>query len=98
MEYSDTLQLFEQTFDFPADRSAVVEQLGDVELGTPAGESTTVAEVLHRTDESSYASPDDLYASLVGNLEDGFVGRKYYDDRAGIEAGVDEVRGENVSF
>jgi hypothetical protein len=98
MEYSDTMQLFEQAFDFPADRTTVVEQLGEVELATPAGESTTVGAVLHRTDESSYASPDDLYASLVGNLEDGFVGRKYYDDRAGIEPGVDEVRGENVSF
>ncbi|MFC7019412.1 MULTISPECIES: hypothetical protein [Haloarcula] len=98
MEYSDTMQLFEQTFEFPADRTTVVGQLGEVELVTPAGESTTVSDVLHRTDESSYVSPNDLYASLMGNLEDGFVGRKYYDDRAGVEVGVDDVRGEDVSL
>lgn len=98
MRYSDTMQLFEQTFEFPVEREAVVEQLGGIELTKPAGETTTVGEVLQRTGEQSYESPDGLYASLVGNLEDGFIGRKYYDDRAGSESGLEDSRGENVSF
>ncbi|WP_135306413.1 DUF5789 family protein [Haloarcula amylovorans] len=98
MRYSETLQLFEQAFTFPADRDTVLKQLGAVELMTPAGDTVTLREVLERTDEAIYHTPDELYSSLVGNLEDGFIGRKYYDDRAGIEAGVDDVRTEDVSF
>ncbi|MBX0298052.1 hypothetical protein [Haloarcula nitratireducens] len=98
MRYSETQQLFEQAFTFPADRDAVIEQLGTVELMTPAGDAVTLGEVLERTDEATYNTPDELYTSLVGNLEDGFIGRKYYDDRGGIEAGVDDVRTEDVSF
>ncbi|GGN95300.1 MULTISPECIES: hypothetical protein [Haloarcula] len=98
MRYSETLQLFEQAFDFPTDRTTVVGQLGDVELSTPAGDVATVRDILNRTDEDTYHSPDELYTSLVGNLEDGFIGRKYYDDRAGIESGVTDARSEDVSL
>jgi len=98
MRYSETLQLFEQAFEFPADQETVVERLGTVELTNPAGETVTVGTVLERTDETTYPTPNDLYISLIGNLEDGFIGRKFYDDRAGSRAGVESVRGESTSF
>lgn len=98
MRYSDTLQLFEQAFEFPAGHDTVVDRLGDVELTSPDGETTTVEDVLERTDETTYRSPDGLYTSLVRNLEDGFVGRKYYDDRSGTGPGVADVRGERTSL
>ncbi|MFB6122296.1 MAG: hypothetical protein ABEJ78_02405 [Haloferacaceae archaeon] len=98
MRYSETLQLFEQAFDFPAEQDTVVQQLGGVELTTPAGDAVTVGTILERTDRTTYASPDELYTSLVGNLEDGFIGRKYYDDRSGTPSSVDDVRGADVSF
>lgn len=98
MRHSETLQLFEQAFDYPVAYDTVEEQLGDVELNTPAGDTATVEDVLSRTDESSYRSPEALYTSLIGNLEDGFIGRKYYDDRAGTRSGLDEPQGDTVSF
>lgn len=98
MRYSDTLQLFEQAFEFPADHETVVAHVGDVELTTPAGDAITVRSILERTDETTYHTSDDLYISLLGNLEDGFIGRKYYDDRAGTPAGGEDVRGEDVSL
>jgi hypothetical protein len=98
MRYTETMQLFEQAFTFPADRETVVRLLGDVELTTPAGDAVTVRDVLERTDETTYHSPNELYTSLIGNLEDGFVGRKFYDDRSGAQSGVEDVRGEAVSF
>jgi hypothetical protein len=98
MRYSETLQLFEQAFEFPADQDSVVDQLGTVELTTPAGDAVTVRTVLERTDESTYHSPDELYTTLIGNLKDGFIGRKYYDDRAGTQSEVDNVRTEEMSF
>jgi len=98
MRYSETEQLFEQAFDFPVDHDTVVEQLGDVELTTPAGDVVTVGATLGRTNESSYHSPEGLYTSLMRDLEDGFIGRKYYDDRAGTESGTDTGKSDNVSL
>lgn len=98
MRYSETLQLFEQAFEFPTDHETVDRQLGDVELMTPAGDVVTISDILERTDENSYNSADGLYTSLVGNLEDGFIGRKYYDDRAGARTDKENIRGEDVSF
>lgn len=98
MRYSETLQLFEQAFEFPAEHGTVVEQLGTVELSSPEGETVTVKSVLERTNETTYATSNDLYISLIGNLEDGFIGRKFYDDRAGSRTGVESVRGDDVSF
>ncbi|SEP10859.1 hypothetical protein SAMN04487948_11472 [Halogranum amylolyticum] len=97
MHYSETFQLFGQAFTFPADQNTVVEQLGDVELTAPAGDAVTVQDVLERTDETTYHSRDDLYASLVGNLEDVFIGRKYYDDRSGLGSSVQDIRGSDMS-
>lgn len=98
MRYSETLQLFDQAFEFPAGRDSVVEQLGTVELTTPAGDRVTIRDILERTDETTYHSPDDLYTSLIGNLEDGFIGRKYYDDRGGAPFDTKEVGIEEMSL
>lgn len=98
MRYSETLQLFEQAFDFPADQRTVDEQLGDVELTAPTGDVVSVRDVLERTSETTYDSPEGLYTSLIGNLEDGFIGRKYYDDRSGTQSGIEDARGSDVSL
>ena len=94
MRYSETHQLFDQACDFPAEHGTVVDRLGDVELTTQAGDSFTVREVLEISDENSYRSADDLYTSLLGNLDDGFVGVKHYDDRSGSTPGEESVRGD----
>lgn len=92
MRYSDAQQLFEQACEFPADHETVVEQLGNVELTAPTGDSIPIDRVLERTGESQYHSAEELYNTLFGNLDDAFVGRKYYDDRAGARSGVHPVR------
>jgi len=98
MRYSETHQLFDQACTFPAEHEAIVEQLGDVTLTTPADESYTVKEILEVTDETTYRSVDDLYATLLGNLDEEFVGLKYYDDRSGPAPGEEQVRGEADVF
>jgi len=92
MRYSETLQLFDQACDFPADHTTVIQQLGDVELVAQNGDAVQMSEVLNRTGETEYKSSEGLYNSLVGNLDDNFIGQKYYDDRAGSTTGTDEVR------
>jgi hypothetical protein len=98
MRYSETHQLFDQACTFPADHEEVVEQLGEVTLTTPAGDTFTIREILEVTDEISYQSVDDLYTALLGNLDEEFVGLKYYDDRSGSAPGEEQVRGESDVF
>jgi hypothetical protein len=98
MRYSETEQLFDQACEFPTERDVVVEQLGDVVLATPNGETFTVREILELTDESGYRSAKDLYTSLLSNLDEEFVGIKYYDDRSGSTPGEDSVRGDPDSL
>ncbi|MFB6128484.1 MAG: hypothetical protein ABEJ47_01855 [Halorhabdus sp.] len=98
MRHSETRELFEQTFEFPADHDTVVEQLGDVELTSPVGDVVTIRSILERTNETSYRSADGLYTTLLGGLEDGFIGRKYYDDRGGVATDSDTFAPETESF
>jgi hypothetical protein len=98
MRYSETEQLFQQAFEFPVDHETVVGQLGEVELATPAGDAVTIRAVLGRTNEHTYSSPEGLYTSLLRNLEDGFIGRKYYDDRAGTASGRESVESDSMSL
>jgi hypothetical protein len=98
MRYSETEQLFEQSCTFPINHQTVIEQVGDVKLTTPTGDSIAVGDVLELTDETTYRSSNELYLSLLGNLGDSFIGRKYYDDRAGAQSGTENRRGGPVSF
>jgi hypothetical protein len=94
MRYSETQQLFDQACNFPTEHRTVVDQLGDVVLTTQSGDSFTVEEVLELTDETDYRSADDLYNSLLANLDEEFVGVKHYDDRSGSTPGEESVRGD----
>ncbi|AZH26227.1 DUF5789 family protein [Haloplanus aerogenes] len=98
MRYSETHQLFDQACSFPVEHEMVVEQVGDVTLTTPAGDSFTVQEILTVTDETSYRSVDALYTTLLRNLDEAFIGSKYYDDRSGPAPGEEQVRGEADAF
>lgn len=98
MRYSEIRQLFEQACEFPVEHETVVERYGEVELRTPTGDSVTVRDVLAVTDETTYRSPESLYTTLLGALDEAFVGRKYYDDRGGEQHGHRDVRGRTLSF
>lgn len=81
MEYSDTEQVIDQLIEFPITHANAVERIGSIEITSPSGDSVTVREVLDPVEEESYPTPDALYAAIVGNLDETFIGRKYYDDR-----------------
>ena len=83
MEYSKTRQLIDQSIDFPITQESLVEQLGTVELTPPTGDSVPLSEILTRANEPTYSSAEMLYTTIVGNLDETFIGRKYYDDRSG---------------
>lgn len=77
-------ELCEREFDFPIEDDALIDEFGERELTPPTGEPTTVAAVLDTANEQTYHSSEDIYLAVLGNLDESFVGRKSYDDRAGV--------------
>ena len=98
MEYSDTEEIVDQSFEFPVTQTAVVEQIGTVEITSPSGDSVTIREILDPVEEDSYVTSDALYAAIVGNLDETFIGRKYYDDRGNTTFGTEADEESRVSF
>jgi hypothetical protein len=89
MRYSETKQLIDESIEFPTSHESCVEELGEVELTAPTGESVPVSEVLNRAGEPKYQSGEMLYTTIVGNLDDSFIGRKYFDERGGARTCTD---------
>jgi hypothetical protein len=83
MEYSDLQAVVEELVSFPAGHATVIDQVGSLTIQSPSGNSITVQEILDPVRVETYDSTTDLYSTIVGNLDDSFIGRKYYDDRGG---------------
>lgn len=83
MEYSEIRPLLDESVEFPVTHSSLVRQLEGVEITAPTGDSVPISDILNRVDEASYESSDMLYTTIIGNLDDAFIGRKYSDDRGG---------------
>lgn len=64
------------------DRDAVIETVGNVAIESPNGDKSELETVLTRSDETVYASVEELHSTMMANLGDDHVGRKYYDDRS----------------
>ncbi len=67
--------------DCPADRSTVLDRIGNEKLEAPGGDPETVAQVLGRDSTETYYSTAEVYESILCNLSEAYVGRKNYDDR-----------------
>ncbi len=83
MRLPETRDLFARKLEFPVTRETVLETVGDTELDAPTGQNETIAEILERSDTEEFVSADGLYGTLMTFVSDGFIGRKYYDDRGG---------------
>lgn len=91
-------QVIDESVEFPITNDSLVEQWGEVELTAPTGDSVPVSEVLDRSGEQEYHSDRMLYMTLVGNLGDAFIGRKYSDERGGAQMYPDPKCSTRRSF
>lgn len=83
MYYSEMQQVIETSVEFPITHDTVLEELGDITLTAHTGDAIAVGDVLSRSGEHTYQSSDMLYTTIIGNLGDSFIGRKYSDERGG---------------
>lgn len=83
MEYSEMEAVIDELIAFPVAHTTVIDKVGPLSIQSPSGNSITVKEILDPVKIEAYDSAMDLYSTIVGNLDDSFIGRKYYDDRGG---------------
>lgn len=83
MQPNELFQHIAQTGEFPADSEEIRNALGEQIIDPPTGKSKTVNEILTNQPKITYNTPDEVYTTIVGNLDEAFIGRKHYDDRAG---------------
>ncbi|WP_411964219.1 hypothetical protein [Haloferax sp. YSMS24] len=87
MKFRELSPFFESEFDYPVTSDLVVEKAGDVPIEAPDEDnSETIETILSRLGPETYASPGELYTTIIGNVSDDYIGRKFYDDRGGDPA------------
>lgn len=96
MRLPETRDLFARKLEFPVAHETVLNAVGDTELEAPTGSNETIGEILERCETDEFVSADDLYGSLMTFVSDGFIGRKYYDDRGSMPSNADDQ--EEVQF
>lgn len=75
--------------EFPVDREELKAQLDGVQLDAPNGDPVDLAEILDRTEETSYDSVEMLRNTVLNRIDDRHIGRKHYDDRSRSVGGND---------
>ena len=88
MKIRHVLEFLENELGFPIDQHSVIEQIGAIEIEAPdAQETETVSTIIGPVGQETYASADELFTTIIGNVNDEYIGRKFYDDRGGNPSG-----------
>ncbi len=91
----------ETELSYPTDQSAVLEQIGSVVIDAPdADETETVSTIIEPLGEQRYDCPEELFETILGNVSDEYIGRKFYDDRGAnpMETPLGPADETDVSF
>ncbi|WP_129115638.1 DUF5789 family protein [Halegenticoccus tardaugens] len=91
MRLSETYRTVDRAFDFPIVAERLTEELGDRTIASPNGDEETIGEVVDRCSVSRFYSAKDVYEVLLCHVTDAYVGRKFYDDRAGNPHYADDL-------
>lgn len=101
MRVEDVSDLVREELTYPIDRASVIEQIGSVEIEAPDQEDTeTVATIIGGLGPETYDTADELYTTIIGNVSEEHIGRKYYDDRGRATTDTQDgpQEGRDISF
>ena len=101
MRLSELHEFLEREFEYPIDHASVIERIGTIRIAAPEERSAeTVSKIIDPLDQQTYDSADELFETIIGNLGDEYIGRKFYDDRGGNppETGPGPRDEANISF
>lgn len=83
MDFTDVRDHVAETHSFPVEADELAGNLEGIELEMPIAETETAGTVLERSGQTTFHSADGVFLALLGNVDDGYIPRKFYDDRAG---------------
>lgn len=90
MKVNEVHEKLKEDVETPVTRDDLVDQCRGIEIDCPTGEPTPLNDLLDRDGAATYDSLQEIHETLMGNLGESHVGRKYYDDR-GPNYGTEEV-------
>lgn len=82
MQLNELGAFLEDRFSYPIDESTVREHIGSAIIDSEDDDGGLTIEAIlenHRDDE--FASATELHQTILGELPDEYIGRKFYDDR-----------------
>ncbi|GAB6861649.1 hypothetical protein ACFR97_15225 [Haloplanus litoreus] len=87
MMLNELRERLEDEFTYPVDRASVLARIGASEIEAPDSQETeTVSTIIDSVGQGTYNSADELFTTILGNVSDEYIGRKFYDDRGGNPA------------
>lgn len=101
MQVENLASYLDEELVYPIDRASVVEQIGPVEIEAPdQDDSESIDTIIRSVGQESYDSADELYTTIIGNVSDEYIGRKFYDDRGhhGVDTSEGPQEDRDVSF
>lgn len=101
MRIQQLKRYLDESLSYPTDIRSVCDTIGSVEIDAPStSQNRPIQAILLDHENERFDSAQELYQTILGNLPEGYVGRKYYSDRGGhVDADVDGWADEpNQSF
>ena len=82
MHLNDLGDYLESQFEYPVLAASVRDQIGDETIDSEEQSGgRTFASILDSHADEEFASVNELHQTILGELPDEYIGRKFYDDR-----------------
>lgn len=96
-------EFLEDELAYPVDHEVVLDRVGTTELEAPNSTDTEpVSNIIDSVGQETYDLHTELFDTIIGNVSDDYIGRKFYDDRGGSttpsEVGTDPQQNGDVSL
>ena len=100
MKIGELHEYLESELSYSLSHSSVLDRIGAVEIDAPDRDETEqISAIIGNVGQESYDSSQELYETIIGNVGDEYIGRKFYDDRGGNPAAAElGPKDETVSF
>jgi len=100
MQIDELPEYLESELTYSLSHDSVLDRIGTVEIDAPDRDETErISAIIGNVGQESYDSAQELYETIIGNVGDEYIGRKFYDDRGGNPADTDlGPKDETVSF
>mgnify|MGYP000168040443 CR=1 FL=1 len=82
MQLNELGDFLQNQFDYPVESTTVRDRIGQETIDSEEEtDGRTINSILDNHADEEFASVNELHQTLIGELPDEYIGRKFYDDR-----------------